>query len=240
MPKHVVRWNLEEQQQVAQQAAKIRLEQQLGELDAWRQAQQVLPTHRRRKIITISLIAPATRALYKQQLQELQRRPKDVPKPEVPQQSAVPPVPSEESTTPVVDDLLEALADAVAIKFAEAFRRSMQRQLREIAPAIAEQLQLEPPQSRQSKRSLLVVGLLPAQAETMRKRFGDRLDLRFVSSQETPQVISSRIGNSDKVILMTNFINHSHQNAAMQAAGRDNVLLVTGGISSLTKQLDRL
>ena len=240
MPKHVVRWTLEEQQQVAAQAAKVRLEQQQGELEAWRIAQQVLPMHRRRKIITISLINPATRAMYKQQLGELQRKPKDVPKPEqqvAPQQSAVPPSPSVPTE---VDDLLEALADAVAMKFASAFTRSLVQRLRPVAPIIAEQLQTEPTQSKPSKRSLLVVGLLPAQAETIRKRFGDRLDLRFVSSQETPQLIAARVGNSDKVLLMTNFINHSHQAAAMQAKGRENVLLVSGGVSKLSKELDRL
>jgi hypothetical protein len=238
VPKKIVRWTLDEQQQVATQAAKVRIEQGLGELEAWRIGQQILPVQRRRRIGTVSLIAPSAREYYRKQLQEQQKKPKDEAPPELPLAAAVPA--SLPTTFTLVDDLLEALADAVAEKFVDALRRRIIQRVREESPTLVKSIQTEPVESKQPKRSLLVVGLLPAQAETIRKRFADRLDLRFVSSQETPQLIAARLGNSEKVLLMTNFINHSHQNTAMQLKGRENVLLVSGGVSSLTKELDRL
>jgi hypothetical protein len=244
MPRQMIRWSVDELTLLAEQAAKIRLERGFGELDCWRQAQTILPTNRRRKISQLKAIVEPAREVYKIKLRELQQAPEPVVieqpevQPEVIEQPELSELPTPSSS--IIDDLLEAFADAIADKFAEAFKRSLIQKIREAAPDITEPFFKEPLKPRRVRRSILIVGLLPAQSEIIKRRFEDRLDLRFVSSQETPQTISTRVGDAEKILLMTNFIQHSHQQAAIQLKGRENVVLVSGGISTLTKQLGTL
>ena len=227
-----IRWTQDEQRRVAQRAAEIRLTEFRGELECWRQAQKVLPENRRRRIESVSLISASMRSVYEELLSRPQ--PEPTPKPEAVVEEQPPELPQ---TT--VDDLLELLADSIAEKFITALRRSIQQQLAQIQPLIQDFPQPIAP-VRVPRRTVLIVGLLPAQAELIKNRFQDRWDLRFVSSQETAQTIALRAGNSEKVLLMTNFIQHSHQQAAVQLKGRENVVLITGGLSSLTKRLEAL
>lgn len=235
-----VQWDHEERLRVATEAARLRVERSIGELDCWRQAQELLPRERRRALKAVTVINPDAREMYFKRVKELleiKRSPPPTPEPT--------PAPVVEDFVPMqhelsIDDLIEMFADSLATKFAESLKRGLIEKLRDAAPAILEPYGIEAPIARHWRRPLLVVGLLPAQADLIRKRFENRYDLRFVSSQEPPQLVTAKVGNAEKILLMTNFINHSHQHAAMNAKGRENVLLVSGGITALTKQLESL
>lgn len=249
MPGHkkgakLVRWNQEEVELVANQAARLRVENLMGELEAFRQAQLVLPDHRRRKLTGLTNLVPAHMELFHERVDALRRERDEaelraaapLPQPEPQQQpSAVGPLP--------LDTALELLLTVVAQKIGLVIKQQLAQAITELLPPELVPAQIERTVSKPHstpKARLLIVGLLPAQQELVRQRYSKHLDMRFVSSQETPQQITARVGDVDKVLLMTNFINHSHQNTAIQLKGREHVLPVAGGMSSLYKALDSI
>ncbi len=86
------------------------------------------------------------------------------------------------------------------------------------------------------KKRICVVGLLPEQMGEVQSRCGNLADLRFVSKDVTnPQYPPQ----TDYVVLMANFINHSWQTFAYQQFRRDQVLIHHGGITRLIDLVKR-
>lgn len=242
----IIRWTGDETLAVARKAAEIQAETQQPDLECWRQAQNVLPAARHRKIITVAVLSPQCRELYKQHLRALARQQSTYTAAATTHEAtaADSAAASTEPLTLPTESPLELLAQLVAKRFVDAFIDSAIEQLRRRSPDLytaIEQLQQEPRAHTKPKQdSILIVGLLPNQQEQIRQKFGAKYDLKFVSSQESPQMISTRLGQARKILLMTQFINHSHQNAAYSLRSRDSVILVQGGPSNLSRELERL
>lgn len=88
---------------------------------------------------------------------------------------------------------------------------------------------------------LLVVGPLGKQQEELERAVDGVVDLKFVSSEESPRLVGLRGSACQGCVLWGAFINHSHQEAAMKLFGRDGVTFVQGrGLSSVKDTLEEV
>lgn len=85
--------------------------------------------------------------------------------------------------------------------------------------------------------SVTIVGLLPIQADKLRKEFGDRFELDFVRSEAPPAQIRATAASSDYVILMRKFIPHDAQNVLRDHEG---LIFCNGGKASAALKLEEL
>jgi len=88
---------------------------------------------------------------------------------------------------------------------------------------------------------LLVVGPLGKQQEELERAVDGVVDLKFVSSEESPRLVGLRGPSCQGCVLWTAFINHAHQEAAMKVFGRNSVTLVQGrGLTSVKDTLEEV
>lgn len=80
---------------------------------------------------------------------------------------------------------------------------------------------------------ILIVGLKPQQAGMMVNEFPG-MDLRFVDSGKEPQSVDGKLGHTDVVIAMTNFISHSIEDHLKK---HPNYIRVSGGMDKLRETL---
>lgn len=231
-----IRWNKDETAHVIDMAATYRVDSLVSEIEAIRMAQEILPPDRRRSLPHLSFLSDSFLNEFRDKVEFLRTEAKKPP----PVQEA----PPEEPKPPTLDAVVEVLANQIGNAIGNAVADHIQRSIRESLQNFGiEEPRAEvssKPEEVRRKPKLLVVGPLPAQADILKSKFVDKLDLRFVSSQEGTKVMSSRINGVDKVVLMTGFISHAHQQSAMQLKGRDNVVLVDGGMTSLAKRLSEM
>lgn len=83
------------------------------------------------------------------------------------------------------------------------------------------------------KPAILVVGLLPAQANIIGARFGKVADMYFLESDEAKHKAWPKV---DHIYLMTKFISHSVQNKSRTMGAPSG--LVDGGASELTRRIN--
>lgn len=98
----------------------------------------------------------------------------------------------------------------------------------------------EAPNTSGKKRlpRVTVVGLLPGQARMIEGEFSRSLDLHFVSSDESNSArILSLASTSTRMLAMTNFISHQHEDAIKRGGG--NLERISGGMSTLRAALMR-
>lgn len=96
----------------------------------------------------------------------------------------------------------------------------------------------EPLSSEKDKKAtILVVGPIAAQQNTLREVLPD-VDLRFISSDERPSLITSKMLGVSATVLWTNFISHAHQDVARQSTGV--VYLASGGVNNLADTIRRV
>ena len=87
--------------------------------------------------------------------------------------------------------------------------------------------------------SVVVAGLLPAQAALMEKEFGSYFRLRFYTSdQASTSGFSNNLRSADVFLSMVDFVNHKVEEAATNAGVR--YIRVAGGMTRLRDQLWRL
>lgn len=225
-----IRWTEAEINQLADLAASIRIDRMKSEIDAIREAQLALPAERRRKILGLTNLNDDLVTKFRQRVKEIREVEEEVKQVEL----SPPPQQQERS----IDQLISEIASRVAEAIVNAVRDKMSTAFDEVAASGAMGLTAaQQRKAEEAKQKLLIVGLLPAQAEIIKQKFARKYDLKFVSSQESAQMVSSRAGDVSKIVLMTSFISHSHQQSAVANKGRDGVALVEGGVANLTKYL---
>lgn len=84
---------------------------------------------------------------------------------------------------------------------------------------------------------VLVVGLLGSQAETIRREFGDKLDLRFLTQEDSSERIKENSKSVDKVYALVGKMGHHIEKAIMQGGGRDKYVRINGTVSELARAL---
>ena len=91
---------------------------------------------------------------------------------------------------------------------------------------------------RSHKKKLLIAGLLPSQAEKIKKSHGTQFDLRFWRSDESKDHLRSLAKTSDLSVGVTSFIGHPAD--AMLQANCQLYVRHPGGIKTLKTTLDGL
>lgn len=103
---------------------------------------------------------------------------------------------------------------------------------------VAEMQAIKPKQIKPKPTiKVIVVGLLPDQADTIGKEFEDVLDLRFYVSSDRAQRISDAAKHVHAAAIMTDFIGH-HIDKAAQSAPR--LYRVSGGMTKLRETLTQI
>ena len=89
------------------------------------------------------------------------------------------------------------------------------------------------PVSDAIRKAVVVVGLLPAQADMIRREFQAGFELAFYDTEHLGRM-TNILPHADVVILMTDFISHSHSDLFDKLA---RLIRVPGGMSSIRKAL---
>ena len=142
--------------------------------------------------------------------------------------------------------LREHLVQEIANIVAEGIHRGLasvqlappQQQASEPAPrhvpfvaAAADAVKERPP-------SILVVGLRGGQAPQIKAEFGDKLDLRFCTSDQSKDQLRSMTEQADTTIAITDFLSHSHTDIIKARSKR--YVESAGGMTHLRQELARL
>jgi len=97
---------------------------------------------------------------------------------------------------------------------------------------------VRPTTASERLKRVLVVGLLGSQAEAIRRDFGDKLDLRFLTQEDSSQRIKENAEGADKVYGMVGYMGHHVEKAIIRGGGRDKYLRINGTTSELKTALN--
>lgn len=87
-------------------------------------------------------------------------------------------------------------------------------------------------------KKVLIAGMLPVQAETIKNEFGRLFELRFMASDCNHGQAKELSGNSDHTLAMIDFINHSLEGALRRTA--NDFRRVNGGVTGMRLMLQQL
>lgn len=201
--------------------------------DALRDAQKLLPEHRQRNIDKVHTggMRWLIEGVGAAKIRITQQRKKTVEPPPAPPPQPAPSAPAEERIYELLRDVAirlarEVLSDPVVASL-----------LREEKHSKAEPTTIKGEQALKPRRRVLIAGLLNGQVEEIRKGFGDEVDLRFWTKDETVQTLKSRLGSSDHAVVMVDFVDHS-VSIATRASGVPTTSL-HGGMTRLREELRR-
>lgn len=193
----------------------------LGSKDAFREAQDVLPYERHRKVTDGTIFTH--KALLLKARDEAKRNP--IPEPEPVSAPAVEPV---NPLLKIFDDLLDVLADRIAERLRPQmtstevkeqvnaqFDTQFKRYKAEVAPA------------KPRMPSVLIIGLNGCQMSVVTSKYLN-VKFTFMTGEEA---VSRHRFNADHTVLMTKFINHSAQAKYRTAP---NLHYCNGGVSDLS------
>jgi hypothetical protein len=86
-------------------------------------------------------------------------------------------------------------------------------------------------------RRILIVGLLPRQFETVRRRIGKRADLRHVSSQDGfGRAMQAMHAGTAYLVVVTKWVAHKH----LHHVDRNRCRLCHGGDTTVTRAVEEL
>lgn len=193
-------------------------------------AQNALEVSRRRKLHA-SAIYRYRGMVEEARLAAAARRKTPSSAPPAPQ---APPAPAPAPVAP--PDLLRAILDPILEALVEKIVRRLVVQVADAAPAATLRIKHNPepaPQHRAPRIGVLVIGLLPSQANTVIDVFPN-LELTCLTSEEALKREPLRRAYT---ILMTKFISHSVQDRYRKA---QNLQLCNGGVSELTEMLVKI
>lgn len=205
----------------------------MGRVEALRIAQQQLPMERRGKITHQRAFAHKAMIDRAMQIANQSRNEKRAAPP------VSPPVVKPLGIGAIFEQLVERIADQVYERVNARLRKDygqeVERQFdREFAKHNADlrRAMADTPVVRSRRPRFLIIGLLPAQAQTVEKDFrGCNVDLAFLTAEEAR---SRDWPGADHVFLMTKFVSHSVQNKLYTVTAKRS--LVNGGVSDLVLQ----
>lgn len=228
---HKTYWNDEEKHLFAQYVYEIRITN-LGM--PWRQvmaeANALMPQHKQKSTVPHS--ASQIPWLPKL-LDQISREPKDTRYNEPIIEMSPEPV-VQEAPQPVVQAVTPPsnMNDMMITMMAAMFKQAMpaimhdpeaQKKLQAAMLGTSEAAAVAPvqpvKQQPQAKKKVIVVGLLPVQANEVQKEFGRVFDMKFVGTNVPSQQIRDSAKNADIAICMTKFVSHSTQNTLRGHAG---------------------
>lgn len=223
-----VRWTEEERAALVEAMVEVLREQpHIARLELLRAAQNArLPPSRRRKVE--HAVVYQIRDLFEQARAVAKER--KAPPPVVAPPETPPPAPE-----PTLADLVERLADQLANRVVLRLLEALPAELFRAAPDLTEERVGAPnvEAERVGRPGVLVVGLLGAQAETIRRMF-PQLNISALTADEA---LARDVLRRAHTVLMTKFINHSVQDKYRKAA---NLRFCNGGVSELATLLSNI
>lgn len=142
----------------------------------------------------------------------------------------------------VVEQVTATIADKVADQVAVAVDRAVSTAIANVEARIAAAFSAKAPvvqKAPDTKRPrIMVIGGTDAQNAEVEKEFGDSLDIRFVTSEQTknPSSWRDRVNGVARVVVMTKWISHS----AMDVIDKKKYVPVNGGMTDLKNRLTEL
>jgi hypothetical protein len=146
-----------------------------------------------------------------------------------------------------LDDAIESLAMALVGRISEVVEAKVstlietivsERIADSISKLTATLTKPDPlPAPKATLPKVLICGLLNDQQQMITKEFGDCLDVRFVGSNDNPSVWKSRATHVDRIFVMASFVSHTHTYALESCGVKDNIQLVSNGMSTLRDAL---
>lgn len=225
-----VRWSAEERESLVDAMAEVlREEPHLSNIELLRSAQAArLPVGRRRKVSHNTTYA--IRDLLDRARAVAKKRGSLVAPPPPPELPPPPPPPE-----PTLADLVERLADALANRVVLRLLEALPAELFQPAPDLIVERMGAPnvEAERAGRPGVLVVGLLGAQAEAVRRMFPN-LNIAAMTADDA---LSRDVLRRAHTILMTKFINHSVQDKYRKA---QNLRFCNGGVSDLANILNSI
>lgn len=176
-----------------------------------REAQlQCLPANRRRNVDTA---ATSIRGPLSKEIEMLKVTRELSPEPEpVPEVSQVPTI-----ETASLDELIQAIANKISKSVFDQLTESFKKVKHNPEYSVAEKV---------NRFKVLVVGPINGQQQELLRDHPD-LDLRFVASSDSPNLVTIKGKECDVLLLWTTFIGHPHQKNA-QAVKTAKIEFVTG------------
>lgn len=218
-------------------------------LNAARQAQNVLPEHKRRPLRTIGDIGWMEQAIADIRTEQANTPPPPSEPPEPPAES--PPEQPNILVTADFEELTKIWLDRFFHEFItpklltlanELFATKMTQLLSQILPQTDERgrLQLVVPNEirKRIRTKVLIFGLIGSQVTTIKQRFDEHLDLTFVQADHNHDGLISLAKSNDVSIIMTRFVNHAQWDKVRNNSS--HTVPVSGSTSDVTNILNSL
>lgn len=242
-----IHWGSDEVEKLATIVFQMRLKDPVSSfIEMVNKAAQQLPTHRRRIIRTAKEIRPIVDAVLAK-INKMKENAEKEPTERIIIQEAVP-----ASKIPTVEEVLDGTSNeqilAILLTRTSGVFKGIQERLSRLESSLTQistqqsranfQHQIPVPKPAQPKAphkepnnkiKIAVVGLLPGQQSYIKNQIGQKVDLRFISKDQT----KPSFPQADYVILMTKFISHYWQEAAHSTFEREKVVLHHGGLGGL-------
>lgn len=230
-----VRWSIEEQQAIIEEAALILSNKQAFSMrEAFTRAQSKLPKHRQREIAALSQVPWYTDAVP-QRMKEL-----DAAKHKTVEERLAAGI--AEARTQERDRLEDELARKAGAFFAKVFSYALED------PGLRAKLFVYLPQvpgahmapkvSREKRLKVIVAGPLNSQARSLEEKYSDALDLRFWSKDQSHDSLKQMLAHADVAVGMVSFLPHSAD--GILKAAKIPYHPVSGGMTHMKQQLDKL
>lgn len=229
-----IRWDSNERDFLSTKVAEaVYLNPELDLIRALREAQKSLPANRRRKLSTISIIQLKwLELLVNSRLLELEKEAREIAeRKEKEREREMEPLQSIENAT------MEEL-------FHEILKRAVPMLARELAPIVRDAVfearaydksDFVKPAEKVRLKKVLIIGLLPKQANEIDRSFNDVLDIKFLSGANQAQIKNAAAG-ADAIFAHTDHMNHSAEAAARSTAKK--YIRVSGGLTSLKDAIE--
>lgn len=229
-----VRWSIEEQQAIIEEAALILSNKQAFSMrEAFTRAQTKLPKHRQRDIAALSQVPWYIDAVPKR-VKEL-----DAAKHKTFEERLNAEI--DAARCQERDRLEDELARKAGAFFAKVFAYALED------PDLRSKLfvylphapqSVAPKVSREKRTKVVVAGPMNSQARTLEQKYSDVLDLRFWTKDQSHETLKQMLAHADVAIGMVSFLPHSADGILKSA--KIPYHPVSGGMTHIKQTLDKL
>jgi hypothetical protein len=241
-----VEWTSDEIDKMAAIVAQMRIKDPFSSAHVLvHKAMQQLPEHRRRTLQTVKQVPKLVQEIkrYMQNLGDLAEK-GALPPPPPPEPPPPPPKAEEIVAAWPTDQLLLAVFARLGGEVSRLHGRlgSLEDQMKRLmVPAIVPSgvngtVPTPELQRHQIIPRIAIVGLLGGQQQEIGKEFATRIDLRFLNKDQS----QPKFPQCDYIVLVTKFISHYWDNAAMSTLPKDRVIRHRGGMKELAGLLHTL
>lgn len=235
-----VRWSPEEQLLLIETGARAMKNKDVFSIrEALAKAQEQLPKERRREIAALAQVSWFVEAVPKK-LKELEQEQVSTIEEKVTQAAEE----ARRLARLEVEDELVSKAGALISRILVAVLRdpelrSLLNPSQGVSYAPAPRHSPYPTgESRAKKPRVVVAGALNDQAKHLETLFGQKLDIRFWSKDQSNDTLKSMLKNADAAVGMVGFLSHAHD--AVLKASKVPYQPVSGGVSQVKQALESL